>query len=161
MPTKIKMAAVILNANVMSRFERDNNKLPSGTPIFEVQQHSATMWFLSDVRVTGESKMAVINRKYIWNDEYLSLYTLQQRDSNGCPHISGPAIRWDWCDYSPKTEWLENRRRPPYLDPVLLTGDFNVRHDRSEDAHAVQLWLLLDIYGFMLFPIGPTHQHSA
>ena len=44
---------------------------------------------LSDIRVTGKSKMAATNRKYIYNVLYLSLYMRKQRDSNGYPLISG------------------------------------------------------------------------
>ena len=41
----------------------------------------------SDVWVTGKSKMAAINRKYIDNVVYLSLFTRLLRDSSGYPHI--------------------------------------------------------------------------
>jgi len=35
------------------------------------------------VRVSGISKMAACNRKWIWNNVYISAYAWQQRNSNG------------------------------------------------------------------------------
>ena len=48
-----------------------------------------------------------------------------------------------------------------YRDPVLFAGDFNIRLDRSDDPHAIQLRSLLDSYGFTLHPTGPTHQQGG
>ena len=45
-----------------------------------------------------------------------------------------------------------------YPDPVYITGDFNIRLDRSEDLHAQQLRTLVECYGLELHATGPTHQ---
>ena len=45
-----------------------------------------------------------------------------------------------------------------YPDPVYITGDFNIRLDRSEDLHAQQLHTLVECYGLELHATGLTHQ---
>jgi hypothetical protein len=42
--------------------------------------------------------------------------------------------------------------------PVYVAGDFNIRLDRPDDSHAVQLRLIIDCYGLTLHDTGPTHQ---
>ncbi len=42
--------------------------------------------------------------------------------------------------------------------PAFVTGDFNVRLDRSDDPHAVQLHSILNSYGFCISTSGPTHR---
>jgi len=37
-----------------------------------------------------------------------------------------------------------------YQVPVYIAGDFNIRVDRLDDAHAVQLRQLVDCYGLLL-----------
>ena len=45
-----------------------------------------------------------------------------------------------------------------YQMPIYVAGDFNVRLDRPDDPHAIQLRLLVDCYGLVLHDTGPTHQ---
>jgi len=45
--------------------------------------------------------------------------------------------------------------------PIYITGDFNIRLDRSDDEHAIQLRQLVDCYGLMLHETVPTHQHGG
>jgi hypothetical protein len=46
------------------------------TPVFSGSSNTVGLvWILSDVGVSGKSKMAAINRKWICNHVYLSLYT--------------------------------------------------------------------------------------
>ena len=50
------------------------SKIPTVSSIFSGSSNTAKLlWILSDVGVTGKSKMAAINRKYICNVLYLSL----------------------------------------------------------------------------------------
>ena len=48
-----------------------------------------------------------------------------------------------------------------YTLPIYITGDFNIRLDRSDDKHAIQLRQLVDCYGLMLHDTVPTHQHGG
>jgi len=45
-----------------------------------------------------------------------------------------------------------------YQVPVHIAGDFNIRLDRPDDAHAVQLRQLVDCYGLLLHDSDTTHQ---
>jgi exonuclease III len=45
-----------------------------------------------------------------------------------------------------------------YQEPVYVVGDFNIRLDKPDDPHAVQLRLLVETYGLVLHATGPTHQ---
>ena len=45
-----------------------------------------------------------------------------------------------------------------YQVPVFITGDFNIRLDRPDDVHAVQLRQLLGCYGMIVHQTEPTHQ---
>jgi len=45
-----------------------------------------------------------------------------------------------------------------YQVPVYIAGDFNIRVDRLDDAHAVQLRQLVDCYGLLLHDSDTTHQ---
>ena len=45
-----------------------------------------------------------------------------------------------------------------YPVPVYIAGDFNIRVDRPDDAHAVQLRQLVDCYGLLLHDSDTTHQ---
>jgi len=45
-----------------------------------------------------------------------------------------------------------------YQVPVYIAGDFNIRLDRPDDAHAVQLRQLVDCYGLLLHDSDTTHQ---
>ena len=45
-----------------------------------------------------------------------------------------------------------------YQVPVYIAGDFNIRLDRSDDAHAAQLRQLVDCYGLLLHDSVATHQ---
>jgi len=45
-----------------------------------------------------------------------------------------------------------------YQVPVYIAGDFNIRVDRLDDAHAVQLRQLVDCYGLLLHDTDTTHQ---
>jgi len=48
-----------------------------------------TYHIISYVRMSVISKMAARNRKCIWNNVYLSLYTCQQRNSNNYAYVLG------------------------------------------------------------------------
>jgi len=48
-------------------------------------------------RVSNVSKMVACNRKWIWNNVYLSLYTSKQRNSNGYTSVFD-VIKVDWTD---------------------------------------------------------------
>jgi hypothetical protein len=48
-----------------------------------------------------------------------------------------------------------------YLEPIHVTGDFNIRLDRPDDPHADQLRLLVDCYRLVLHATGQTHQLSG
>ena len=53
-----------------------NNEIPTATSTFSGSSNTVgLLWILSDVGVTGKSKMAAINRIYTCNNEYLSLHT--------------------------------------------------------------------------------------
>ena len=45
-----------------------------------------------------------------------------------------------------------------YQVPVFITGDFNIRLDRPDDAHAAQLRQLLGCYSMKVHQSEPTHQ---
>jgi hypothetical protein len=45
-----------------------------------------------------------------------------------------------------------------YKEPVYVDCDFNIRLDKPDDLHAVQLRLLVESYGLVLHTIGLTHQ---
>ena len=45
-----------------------------------------------------------------------------------------------------------------YQIPIVVAGDFNIRLDRPDDAHAVRLRMLFDSYCLVLHSTGPTHQ---
>jgi hypothetical protein len=45
-----------------------------------------------------------------------------------------------------------------HTEPLYLVGDFNIRLDRPDDPHADRLRQLVDCYGLVLHPTGPTHQ---
>ena len=45
-----------------------------------------------------------------------------------------------------------------HQEPIYVVGDFNIRLDRLDDPHADKFRLLVDCYGLMLHPTGPTHQ---
>jgi len=42
--------------------------------------------------------------------------------------------------------------------PIYVVGDFNVRLDRPDDPHAIQLRLLVDCYRPVMRATGPTHE---
>jgi len=48
-----------------------------------------------------------------------------------------------------------------YTVPIYITGDFNIRLDRPDDEHAIQLRQLVDCYGLMLHDTVSTHQHGG
>lgn len=74
---------------------------------------------------------------------------------------------WDKCSYvgavlyQPDSVWhgfFDDRLADldvitKYEDPTMLTGDFNLRLDRSEGAHLVQLRLLLDP---LIYSVAPS-----
>ena len=89
---EIKMADVIPETHIA--WSADLEQLPATISngnllILESSNTVGLLQILSNVGVTGESKMAAINRKYIHNVLYLSLHVRQQRDSNCYPHIVG------------------------------------------------------------------------
>lgn len=42
--------------------------------------------------------------------------------------------------------------------PLYITGDFNIRLDRADDPHTIQLRSTFDAYGFRVSESGPTHR---
>ena len=54
----------------------DSNEIPKATPTFSGSSNSVKLvWTLSDIGVSGESKMDAINRKYVDSTVYLISYT--------------------------------------------------------------------------------------
>jgi hypothetical protein len=45
--------------------------------------------------------------------------------------------------------------------PVFVVGDFNIRLDRPDDPHTMQLHLTFDSYGFCVNKSGPTHRRGG
>jgi hypothetical protein len=45
--------------------------------------------------------------------------------------------------------------------PVFVVGDFNIRLDRPDDSHTLQLHLTFDSYGFCVSKSGPTHRRGG
>jgi len=62
-----------------------------------------------------------------------------------------------WCCTAPALPPYNNASWRSSL-PVYIAGDFNIRLDRPDDVHAVQLRLLVDCYGLLLHDSDTTHQ---
>jgi hypothetical protein len=46
-------------------------------------------------------------------------------------------------------------------EPVFITGDLNIRLDRPDDRHSVQLYDLVASYGFVISRTMPTHRRGG
>ena len=42
--------------------------------------------------------------------------------------------------------------------PIFIAGDLNIRLDRSDEHHSVQLRSVFTAFGFLLSNSGPTHR---
>jgi len=81
-PQKFKMAAYRQDVAMISRYEWDISKLSGKSPFLRSRNTVGLVWTLSHVKVSNLSKMTACNRKWIWNNVYLSLYI---HDSNEIP----------------------------------------------------------------------------
>jgi len=69
------------------------------------------MLVLSDVRVGEKSKMAACNRKWLWNNVCLSLYTWWQRNFNGYGYVfEAKQLDWAGSEYCTMSGWVMHQK---------------------------------------------------